>query len=170
MSTSFFTFFVLRQPVCRENINFHHHKRLQRSIIEHLTDSDWLKNGYGQNCIITSPTGIGKTYLAYALAQKACRGGSKRVMFLLTRTVPGTERQSGQWSFADPMVKKDVDMLNAVGDHMKVIENTPRLNKGAVFLFSKKKVTAQVQPKKINHRWTLINTDIKLFFCPSGFR
>ena len=41
-------------------------------------------------------------------------------------------------------------------------------------------VTAQVQPKKIsslggsayggNHRWTLINTDIKLFFHPSGFR
>lgn len=28
-------------------------------------------------------------------------------------------------------------MLNAEEDHMKVIENTPRLNKGAVFLFSK---------------------------------
>ena len=28
-------------------------------------------------------------------------------------------------------------MLNAEEDHMKVIENAPRLNKGAVFLFSK---------------------------------
>ena len=81
MSTSFFAFFVLRQPVCRENIDSHHHRRLQRGIIEHLADSDWLKNGYGQNCIITSPTGIGKTYLAYALAQKACRGGSHALYY-----------------------------------------------------------------------------------------
>jgi len=52
---------------------------LQRSVVEHLAGSDWLK--YGQNCIITGPTGVGKTYLACALAKKACRDGYRALYF-----------------------------------------------------------------------------------------
>ena len=48
----------LRQPACVEDIDYHHHRGLQRGIIEHLAGSDWLK--YGQNCIITGPTGAAK--------------------------------------------------------------------------------------------------------------
>ena len=72
-------FAKLRQLACLEDIDYHHHRGLQRSVIEHLAGSDWLK--YGQNCIITGPTGVGKSYLACALAQKACRDGFRALYF-----------------------------------------------------------------------------------------
>jgi len=72
-------FAKLRQSACLEDIDYHHHRGLQRSVIEHLAGSDWLK--YGQNCIITGPTGVGKSYLACALAQKACRDGFRALYF-----------------------------------------------------------------------------------------
>jgi DNA replication protein DnaC len=69
----------LRQPACVEDIDYRHPRGLQRSVIEHLAGSDWLK--YGQNCIITGSTGVGKTYLACALAHKACRDGYRALYF-----------------------------------------------------------------------------------------
>lgn len=63
----------LRQPACMENIDYRYHRGLQRSVIDQLVVSDWIQ--YAQSCIITGPTGVGKTYLACALAQKACRDG-----------------------------------------------------------------------------------------------
>lgn len=69
----------LKQPACLEDIDYRQARGLQRSTIEHLAGSDWLK--YGQNCIVTGPTGVGKTYLACALAQKACRDGYRTQYF-----------------------------------------------------------------------------------------
>jgi DNA replication protein DnaC len=69
----------LKQPACLEDIDYRQHRGLQRSVMEHLAGSDWIK--YGQNCIITGPTGVGKTYLACALAQKACRDGYRTLYF-----------------------------------------------------------------------------------------
>jgi DNA replication protein DnaC len=69
----------LRQPACLEDIDYRQHRGLQRATMDHLAGSDWIK--YGQNCIITGPTGVGKTYLACALAQKACRDGYRTMYF-----------------------------------------------------------------------------------------
>jgi len=69
----------LRQPACLEDVDYRHHRGLQRNVIEHLAGSDWIK--YAQNCIITGPTGVGKTYLACALAQKSCRDGYRTLYF-----------------------------------------------------------------------------------------
>lgn len=69
----------LKQPACLEDIDYRQHRGLQRSAIEHLAGCDWVK--YSQNCIITGPTGVGKTYLACALAQKACRDGYRTLYF-----------------------------------------------------------------------------------------
>ena len=69
----------LRQPACVEDIDYRHSRGLQRSVIEQLAASDWVQ--YGQNCIITGPTGVGKSYLACALAQKACRDGYRTMYF-----------------------------------------------------------------------------------------
>lgn len=63
----------LRQPACVENIDYRHHRGLQRSVMNQLAACDWIQ--HAQNCIITGPTGVGKSYLACALAQKACRDG-----------------------------------------------------------------------------------------------
>jgi DNA replication protein DnaC len=69
----------LRQPACLEDVDYRHHRGLQRSVIDHLAGSDWIQ--YAQNCLITGPTGVGKSYLACALAQKACRDGYRTLYF-----------------------------------------------------------------------------------------
>ena len=47
--------------------------------MEHLAGGDSIQ--YSQNCLITGPTGVGKSYLACALAQKACRDGYRALYF-----------------------------------------------------------------------------------------
>ena len=63
----------LRQNACVEDIDFRHPRGLDKSVITKLADCQWIKQH--QNLIITGPTGAGKSYLACAFAQKACREG-----------------------------------------------------------------------------------------------
>jgi DNA replication protein DnaC len=72
-------FAKLRQPACVEDIDYRHKRGLQRSIMENLASCDWIL--HAQNCLITGPTGAGKSYLACALAQKACRDGYRTLYF-----------------------------------------------------------------------------------------
>ena len=63
----------LKQNACVEDIDFRHPRGLDKSLMAKLFSCDWVKDA--NNLIITGPTGTGKTYLACALAQKACREG-----------------------------------------------------------------------------------------------
>ena len=63
----------LKQNACIEDIDFRHPRGLDKSLMAKLFSCDWIKDA--NNLIITGPTGTGKTYLACALAQKACREG-----------------------------------------------------------------------------------------------
>ncbi len=56
-----------------EDIDYRHPRGLKRVHIEQLRASQWV--GEHRNCLITGPTGCGKTYLACALAHQACRDG-----------------------------------------------------------------------------------------------
>jgi len=58
---------------CVEDIDYRHPRGLDRSLIRSLMSSQWVAQHL---CVLlTGPTGIGKSYLAQALAQKACRDG-----------------------------------------------------------------------------------------------
>ena len=69
----------LRQPACLEDVDYRQKRGLQRSVMDHLAGGDWIQ--HAQNCLITGKTGTGKSYLACALAQKACRDGYRTLYF-----------------------------------------------------------------------------------------
>ena len=64
----------LKQQACLEDIDFRHARGLDKTRLLHLThESLWVRNQ--RTILLLGPTGIGKTYLACALAHKACRDG-----------------------------------------------------------------------------------------------
>lgn len=56
-----------------EDINYQHPRGLDRKLMRTLATSEWVRLHH--NILFTGPTGIGKTWLACALAHKACRDG-----------------------------------------------------------------------------------------------
>ncbi|HEV1992464.1 MAG TPA: ATP-binding protein, partial [Candidatus Dormibacteraeota bacterium] len=59
----------LRTSACIEDLDFHHPRGLDRAQILSLADAQWV--GAHRNVLIVGPTGVGKTYLACALAHAA---------------------------------------------------------------------------------------------------
>lgn len=62
-----------RLPAVIEDIDYRHPRGLHKPTLLALAQCDWIRRRH--NCIITGPTGAGKTYIACALGQKACREG-----------------------------------------------------------------------------------------------
>jgi DNA replication protein DnaC len=58
---------------CIESIDYAARRELDRAVVRQLATCGWVKEH--QNVVITGMTGVGKTYLACALAQQACRNG-----------------------------------------------------------------------------------------------
>ena len=63
----------LRQTAAIEDIDYRHPRGLDRALMTKLASCAWISHHH--NVLITGPTGCGKTFLACALAHKACREG-----------------------------------------------------------------------------------------------
>jgi DNA replication protein DnaC len=63
----------LRYPACLEDIDFTPPRGLVRDVVLGLGTGAWIRDHH--NLLITGPTGIGKSWLASAFVQSACRHG-----------------------------------------------------------------------------------------------
>jgi DNA replication protein DnaC len=63
----------LRQPACAEDIDYRTARGLDRKVVQDILSCRWIKAG--RNLIITVPSGIGKSWLACAFADHACKQG-----------------------------------------------------------------------------------------------
>jgi len=73
----------LRQAATVEDIDYRHPRGLDKRLMLALASCDWIR--HHDNCIITGPTGAGKTYLACALGHTACREGFTALYLRLPR-------------------------------------------------------------------------------------
>jgi DNA replication protein DnaC len=73
----------LRQSACLEDIDFRYPRGLDKSVMMQLASGQWIKEA--NNVLIIGPTGVGKTYLACALAHKACQQDYSALYFRLPR-------------------------------------------------------------------------------------
>lgn len=79
---------TLKMQACMENISYKHKRGFIKSELMSLQSCQWLKEG--RNILITGACGTGKTYLASALAHKACLNGYKAKYWRLSQLIQET--------------------------------------------------------------------------------
>ncbi len=60
---------------CLEDVEYAKERKIDRALMRQLTTGRWIEAH--QNVVITGATGVGKTYIACAFAQQACRLGHR---------------------------------------------------------------------------------------------
>jgi DNA replication protein DnaC len=99
----------LQGPACIEDIDYRSARGLDRQLVRSLTlESVWVREH--QNLFLLGPTGIGKTWLGRALAQKACRDGYTALFYKAVELF------------------RDLAMARADGRHGKLIYQLGRID------------------------------------------
>jgi DNA replication protein DnaC len=88
----------LRQPASVEDVDLRAPRGLDRSLFVALCSCEWI--GQHLNVLITGKTGTGKSFLACALAQKACREGFSALYHRVPRLLSelATGKADGRYS------------------------------------------------------------------------
>jgi DNA replication protein DnaC len=93
----------LRQQACLEDVDLHQKRGLDKALIMQLATCQWVKEA--GNVLIIGPTGVGKTYLACALAHKACQQGYAALYFRM------------------PRLLQELEIAKADGRYAKILKN-----------------------------------------------
>ncbi len=117
-----------------EDIDYRSRRNLDKALFQQLLTGKWIKDR--RNLMITGPCGVGKTWLACALAQSACRSGATVLYKRLPRLFDELEMAHGVGRFPRlfrSLTKTDLlilddwgpDRLNAAQrrDLMEIVED-----------------------------------------------
>jgi DNA replication protein DnaC len=142
----------LRCPsACLEDVDFAAERNLDKALIARLSDISWVTEN--RSLLITGPCGVGKTWIASAFGNAACRLGKKVATYRVSRLLDSlrTARSDGTWGKLLASLKKpDILILDDFGldrldathsrDFMEIAED--RENIGAMI------ITAQLPVSK----------------------
>ncbi len=128
-----------------EDVDYRTPRRLDKAVFQQLTTSKWIAEH--RNLLVTGPCGIGKSWLACALAQKACRDGYTVVYARVPRLFADLELAHGDGRFTRlfrTLVKADLLVLDDWGperftanqrrDLMEIVED--RYGSGSTLITS----------------------------------
>jgi len=98
----------LRQQACLEDVDFTQKRGLDKALLMQLAAGKWIKEA--QNVLVFGPTGVGKTYLACALAHKACQHGHSALYFRM------------------PRLQQELDIAKSDGRYGKILKSLAKLD------------------------------------------
>lgn len=135
----------LKVSATLEDIDYRHPRGLKRAQIDQMRVNGWISQHRG--CLITGPTGCGKTYLACALGHQACRDGHRTLYYhapklfrdLQIAQADGTlAKRLKQWSRISLLIIDDLGLAAAgtkpYRELLEIIDD--RMGKGSVVITS----------------------------------
>ncbi len=136
---------------CVEDVDFRASRRLDKALFQQLATGRWIAEKRG--LLITGPCGVGKTWLACALGQKACRDNASVIYKRLPRLFSELQLAHDDGRFPRifrQLVKADLLILDDWGpermtapqrrDLMEIVED--RYGTGATMVTSQLSVEA----------------------------
>jgi len=99
-----------------EDLDYRTSRGLKRAQIEQLRASDWIKTH--RNCLITGPTGTGKTWVACALGHQACRDGYRTIYYYapkLFRALETAQADGSLISFLKRLARAPLIIVDDLG-------------------------------------------------------
>ncbi|MFD2271865.1 IS21-like element helper ATPase IstB [Undibacterium arcticum] len=116
----------LKPNTAAEDTDYRHARGLDKALFQRLLAGQWLREKK-QNVLLTGPTGVGKTWLACALAHQACRQGYSAYYVRLPRLLDELSigRADGRYSKLLKQLAK-VDVLTIDDWGLAVLDDVHR--------------------------------------------